>query len=266
MQGGEGALDTVERMIRHLEASGLFNAGLGSRQQLDGVQRMDAAIMEGDMLAAGAVAGLEGFLHPISAARLIMDETDHVFLIGQQAVRVATHFELEQCETPLKNLSKRSASYAIGMRNKKSLALYKKMAKYDTVGAVALDRFGHLAAGTSTGGVAMMLPGRVGDSPIIGAGVYADNRAGAISMTGLGESIMRMVMAKQIALLMKNGRSPALAARLTLNELATRIKGGEAGCLVMAPDGRFAIRHVTSWMSAGHWNGKGKPVVADQFS
>ena len=110
----------------------------------------------------------------------------------------------------------------------------------------------------------MMFPGRVGDSPLIGSGVYADNRAGAVSMTGLGEGIIRLAMAKQITLAMKHGKSPVLAARESLNELVTRIQG-EAGALVLAPNGRFAIRHVTPFMSAGHWNGKGKPTVGDRF-
>jgi len=265
VQAGQSALLVVEGMIRHLEKSGLFNAGLGSRQQLDGVQRMDASIMEGASLQAGAVAGLEGFCHPISAAKLVMDESDHVLLIGRYATHLARHFRLERIKTP-KNIMKSNASSLKGMRNTKSLILYKKMTQYDTVGAVVLDSFGNLAAGASTGGVPMMLPGRVGDSPLIGAGVFADNTAGAVSMTGLGEGIMRLVVAKQISCLMKNGQSPRRATQSTLQELVTRIQGSEAGCLVLAPDGRFAIKHVTKWMSAGHWNGKGKPVVADRFS
>ena len=109
-----------------------------------------------------------------------------------------------------------------------------------------------------------MLPGRVGDSPLIGAGVYADNKAGAISMTGFGEGIIRLALAKQISCAMENGKSPVQAARESLNDLETRIQG-EAGCLVLAPDGRFAIRHGTPFLSAGHWNGKGKPTVSDKF-
>lgn len=264
IQDGQTSLSVVEGMIRHLEGSGLFNAGIGALQQLDGVQRMDAAIMEGTSLRAGGVAGLQGFQHPISVANLVMNETDHVLLIGPHATRLARHFKLERIKYPKKSVKHRTSSLA-GKGNKKSLALYKKMGKYGTVGAVALDSFGHLAAGASTGGVPMMLPGRVGDSPLIGAGVYADNQAGAISMTGLGEGIMRLVMAKHIAFLMKNGKSPAQATQITLHELTTRIEGGEAGCLAMAPDGRFTITHVTPWMSAGHWNGRGKPVVADRF-
>jgi len=135
----------------------------------------------------------------------------------------------------------------------------------ETVGAVALDRKGNLAAGASTGGIAFMLPGRVGDSPLIGSGVYADNDAGAVSMTGLGESIMRIAVAKEIADRLERGASPAAATRQTLDKLVKRIKGGAAGALVLAPDGRFAIRHTTPRMCAGYQTGLGKPTVADRF-
>jgi beta-aspartyl-peptidase (threonine type) len=123
-----------------------------------------------------------------------------------------------------------------------------------------------VAAGASTGGHSIMLPGRVGDTPLIGCGVYADNEAGAISMTGVGESIIRIAVAKEIADRLAGGASPAVATRLTLNRLVKRIKGGAAGALVLAPDGRFAIRHTTSRMCAGYWDGTGKPAVKDRFN
>ena len=263
IQKGQVALNAVEVMIRHLENSGLFNAGLGSRRQLDGIQRMDASLMEGSQLRAGGVASLEHIQNPISAARLVMDQTDHVLLVGQQAARLAKYFGLTR--TP-----KEKKPYTTPVRkggrlsNPKTLTLYKKMAYYGTVGAVALDQFGNLASGASTGGVPFMLPGRVGDSALIGSGVYADNTAGAVSMTGLGEGIMRLTMAKHIAIALEKGKSPAQAARECLKTLVTRIQG-EAGCLVLAPNGKFAIRHVTPFMRAGHWNGKGNPKVGDRF-
>jgi beta-aspartyl-peptidase (threonine type) len=256
-------LDAVEAMIRNLEDSTLFNAGAGSRRQLDGVQRMDASIMEGTRLRAGGVANLEGIRNPITAARLVMEKTDHVLLVGQQASRLARHFRLPR-QYRLKETMRVSSGENRSLPNRKTLALYKRMAHYGTVGAVALDLHGELAAGASTGGIPTMLPGRVGDSPLIGSGVYADNMAGAISMTGLGEGIMRLALAKQIAVAMENGSSPVQAARKALTDLVTRIRG-QAGCLALAPDGRFAIRHVTAFMSAGHWNGKGKPTVGDKF-
>jgi len=263
LQNDQSALDAVETMIRYLEGSGRFNAGIGSRQQLDGRQRMDAALMEGALLRAGAVAGLEDICHPISAARIVMEKTDHVLIISSHASKLAKHFGLERLEKSKKSPSQ-PRTPVVRTRNMKTLALYRKMAAYETVGAVALDEYGTLAAGASTGGVSMMLPGRVGDSPLIGAGVYADNEAGAVSMTGLGEGIIRLAMAKHILFAMKNGQKPLLATRHALKSLVNRVQG-EAGCLVLAPNGQFSIRHVTPWMIAGHWNGRGKPFVADQF-
>ena len=259
------ALDAVEATIRALEGSGLFNAGTGARLQLDGARRMDASIMEGRRLRAGAVAGIEAVRHPISAARLMMEETAHVLLIGEDATRFARHFKLErQPHSPrIKGTSMHGARPATPTQ-RLTLRLYKEMLGLETVGAVALDRAGNVAAGASTGGIPFMLPGRVGDSPLIGCGVYADNDAGAVSMTGLGESIIRLAAAKEIADRMAGGASPAAATRLTLDRLVNRINGA-AGALVLAPDGRFAIRHTTPRMCAGYWDGVGKPVVGDRF-
>ena len=263
IRGGQTALNAVEAMIRHLEDSGLFNAGSGSRRQLDGVQRMDASIMEGTTLRAGGVASVEGIRNPIRAARLVLEETDHVLVVGQQASRLAKYFALPRIHA-LKGVWKHRSGHKDPVANRRTLALYKKMAGHGTVGAVALDQDGHLAAGASTGGVPNMLPGRVGDSPLIGSGVYADNEGGAISMTGVGEGIIRLAVAKRIACAMERGRSPLQAARDSLNVLVARVNG-QAGCLVLRPDGRFAIRHVTPFMRAGHWDGKGKPTVRDTF-
>ncbi len=264
LKTGLSPLDAVERMISHLEESGLFNAGRGSFRQLDGIQRMDASIMEGKTLSAGAVAGLEGYLHPISAARRIMTDTDHVLVIGPHANRLARHFGLARLAYGKHSIQLRRKRGPMKIVNPKSQALYRKMGLFDTVGAVAMNDAGHLAAGASTGGVAVMLPGRVGDTPLIGAGVYADNTAGAISMTGLGESIIRVGMAKHLAILLGLGWTPARAAAYTLNALVKRVQG-KAGCLILDSTGSFAIRHTTPWMSAGHWNGRGQPVVKSRF-
>lgn len=255
-QGGP-AIAAVECTIGLLEQSGLFNAGRGANRQLDGVQRMDAAIMEGLHLKAGAVASVEGILHPITAARLVMEETDHVLLVGPFAGKFARHFNLDRHRSIS---APRSLSYdRILAKQKRSRA-----ERHGTVGAVALDRSGTVAAGASTGGIDSMLPGRVGDSPLIGSGVYADNRSGAVSMTGTGEGIIRLVIAKSICDHLVMGKSPAVAARQVLRMLVSRIHGS-AGALVLSPDGRFAIKHVTPHMAAGWWNGTGQPTVRGQF-
>ncbi len=271
LRRGGTATAAVEATIKVMESSGLFNAGIGAHLQLDGVRRMDASIMEGRTLQAGAVAGIEQVRYPISAARLVMEKTAHVLLVGAHATRFARHFKLERqgstrrgSASPSKRNAAREAVTATGPQHR-MLQLYQKMLGLETVGAVALDRHGNLAAGSSTGGIAFMLPGRVGDTPLIGCGLYADNDAGAVSMTGLGESIIRLAVAKEIVDRMASGSNPATATRLTLEKLVRRIEGGAAGALVLAPDGRFTIRHTTTRMCAGCWNGTGKPTVSDRF-
>jgi len=253
---GASAATAVEQTIRVLERSGVFNAGTGSRLQLDGARRMDASIMEGHGLCAGAVASVEGIVHPITAASLVMEETDHVLLVGPMATAFAKHFRLERQRT---SAVKRRVSYDVILKRKKALK-----SRHGTVGAVAVDRVGTVAAGASTGGIALMLPGRVGDTPLIGCGVYADNESGAVSMTGIGEGIIRIAVAKEICDRLANGETPAAAARHVLKRLVTRIEG-TAGALVLRSDGRFAIRHSTSHMIAGYWSGDGEPVVKDSY-
>ncbi|HKW86997.1 MAG TPA: isoaspartyl peptidase/L-asparaginase family protein [Nitrospiraceae bacterium] len=272
LRHGASSVEAVEKTIRVLESSGLFNAGVGSRLQLDGVRRMDASIMEGHRLRAGAVAAIEQIRHPITAARLMMEETEHVLLVGESATRFARYFKLKLDRQPIPRRSsfKTVRPQQASGPTQKTLDLYRAMrirrrVGLETVGAVALDRGGTVAAGASTGGIALMLPGRVGDTPLIGCGVYADNVSGAVSMTGVGEGIIRIAVAKEIVDRLAAGASPAAAARLALKKLVVRIRGA-AGALVLAPDGRFTIQHTTPRMAAGYWGGGGKPVVADRFT
>ncbi|MBM4123686.1 MAG: peptidase T [Nitrospira sp.] len=275
LRRGAPSIDAVETTIKILEGSGVFNAGVGSCLQLDGSKRMDASIMEGRDLRAGAVAGIELVRHPISAARLVMEETAHVLLVGPSATRFARHWKLDRQSPPTRAQQKAASVKAmkragLSGAQRRTLSVFAQMQTRsrrearDTVGAVALDRDGTAAAGASTGGIALMLPGRVGDTPLIGCGVYADNEAGAVSMTGLGEGIIRLAVAKEIADRLAGGASPVMAVRLVLAKLATRVQG-RAGALVLAKDGRFAIAHNTARMTAGYWNGSGKPVVKDKF-
>lgn len=272
LEQGCPSVIAVECTIGLLEQSGLFNAGQGANRQLDGVQRMDASIMEGAHLKAGAVASIEGILHPITAARLVMEDTDHVLLVGPPATQFAQHYQLETLPKVRSTRRSSGRSSRVTTTAIQTRHLYRAMLKsqrtgkdqHGTVGAVALDRFGTVAAGASTGGVDSMLPGRVGDSPLIGCGVYADNQSGAVSMTGIGEGIIRLVIAKTICDRLVMGKSPAIPARQVLRMLVSRI-GGSAGALVLSPDGRFAIRHVTPYMAAGWWNGTGRPIVRGQF-
>ena len=272
---GASALIAVENAIRLLEKSGLFNAGLGANRQLDGVRRMDASIMEGRGLQGGAVASIEGIIHPITAARLVMEETGHVLLVGPPASRFARHFALEQAPG-MSAAAKPSAAQLVPRAGlKRMVQLHQAMLRSgrlrrrtrgkETVGAVALDLTGTVAAGASTGGVEAMLPGRVGDTPLIGCGVYADNESGAISMTGLGEGIIRIAVAKEISSLLESGVSPLVSANRLLRKLVRRIDGA-AGVLVVSADGRFAIRHSTPRMVAGYIVRRGAPQVHDRFA
>jgi beta-aspartyl-peptidase (threonine type) len=270
---GGSALGAVEQTIRVLERSGLFNAGTGSHLQLDGVRRMDASLMEGRELRAGAVASIEDVVHPITAARLVMEETGHVLLVGPPATAFAAHFRMERQSGPPKARPVRTRSMTRAFlrrtlrlqrnRMEKRLEVRERYGK-ETVGALALDGAGTVAAGASTGGIDVMLPGRVGDTPLIGCGCYADDRSGAVSMTGLGEGIIRLAVAKSICDRLARGKSPGTAASMVLRQLVARIQGA-AGALVLAPDGRFAVAHVTPRMAAGWWDGRGQPTVGDRF-
>ena len=193
---GGSALDAVEASVRLLEDDPHFNAGRGAALTSDGTVELDAAIMDGEGLAAGAVAGVTQTRNPVALARAVMEHTPHVLLTGAAAESFARDMKLAQVDpswfhTPMRrrqlNELRRSgpASFDVGM-------------KYGTVGAVARDRPGQVAAATSTGGVTGKRPGRVGDTPVIGAGTYADDRAAAISATGSGEHFIRAVAAHEI--------------------------------------------------------------------
>ena len=242
---GGCSLDAVVAAVTVMENSGMFNAGLGGVLQLDGVQRFDASLMEGTGMKAGAVAGLEGFRNPIQVARRVMD-TPHVLMMDMGACRIARG--LTRLPKPTKEL--REKLKKLLRREHEVVRLYRKY--FSTVGAVALDVRGNLAAGTSTGGTYAMLPGRVGDSPIIGAGTYAENESGAVSCTGSGEHILRRSLAKETCLLMVDG-TPASAARAALKALL-RIHG-QAGLIALDQKGRLAIMHTTDYMASGYAKG-----------
>jgi beta-aspartyl-peptidase (threonine type) len=189
---GGASLDAVEATIRVMEDSGLFDAGRGAYYTKEGVPEMDAAIMNGRTLEAGSVASVKHIANPIHLARLVMEKTPHVLLVGEGAEEFAKSQGIELV----------SPYYFYTEREWKSFQDAQKARKegagHGTVGVVALDQAGNLAAGTSTGGTVLKMPGRVGDSPIIGAGTYANNESCAISATGVGEYFMRNVVASDI--------------------------------------------------------------------
>lgn len=262
LMGGGPSLDAVEAAVRYLEASGRFNAGSGSRLQLDGTRRMDAAIMEGRDLRAGAVASLEGIASPIAAARLVMEKTPHTLLTGRGAARLARAFKLPRGSSPSPHAMKSLRQDL--RRPTPAVRAYRSIYGHETVGAVALDHAGNLSAACSTGGIRAMLPGRVGDTPVIGAGLYADNDSAAIAMTGWGEGIMRTALAKEIACRITCGVTPYAAARRALAWMLERVRG-EAGAILISAHGRFALIHTTPYMAGGYMRHGTPPVIAVRF-
>ena len=243
------ALDAVTESIRVLEDSGLFDAGIGGNLQADGVRRLDASIIEGRHLQAGSVIGLEGIRNPVLAARIVMN-SPHVMLTNTGAYRLAIGNGLPLLPAPDRRLVEKVKKKM--QKQKEFIKIYEQY--FSTVGAVAIDGCGDVAAGASTGGISKMLPGRVGDTPIIGAGIYADNSLGAVSCTGMGEYIIRLSLAKEVCMNLKT-MSPLKAVRSSLKRL--KVLGGAAGVIVLNRKGGSALLHTTPYMAAGFANRKG---------
>jgi Asparaginase len=212
MKKGGSALDAVTEAIYILENNPIFNAGKGAWPNLKGEVEMDAIIMDGRTLKAGAVAAVKNVRSPIKLARKIMEETDHILIVGSGAEELAKAFGLyEEHKIPEERLKQweEIRKNLIEGKEVSLLSYWKKISKWikigETVGAVAIDREGSIAAGTSSGGFPMKLPGRVGDVPIIGCSTFADNSAGGVSITGHGEVVMTYTLAKKIVDLMREG-------------------------------------------------------------
>lgn len=207
------AVDAVIEAVASLEDDGVFNAGYGSTLNVDGQIEMEASVMDGKTLEAGAVGLLRDIKNPVRLARLIMEETDHVFVVGEGAEKLARIHNLPR-KDPATDLRRRyyeqqKKTLLEGKgelhRLAKLVREHPEMFHLETVGAVALDKEGSVAAATSTGGFPLKLPGRIGDSPQIGCGTYADNESGACSATGVGEIAIRLVLAKTVCYHMENG-------------------------------------------------------------
>ena len=250
------ALDAVVSSIIILEDSGIFNAGSGGNLQLDGVRRLDASLMGGKDLKAGSVIGIEGIRNPIKLARIVMD-LPNIMLTNTGARKIADVHNLE----PLSEPDQESLNMLREIKKKETEInhIYRKY--FSTVGAVALDAYGNLAAGSSTGGMQAMLPGRVGDTPVIGAGTYAENSTGAVSCTGKGEYIIRLSMAKEICMNLQ-GMLPFTAARVSLKRILKI--GGTAGVIVINKKRQFTIAHTTKYLPSGYIDKKGI-VVNKEF-
>jgi len=243
---GGAALDAVEASVRFLEDDPCFNAGRGSVLTSEGHVELDAAIMDGATRRAGAVAGLRTTRAPITLARRLMEQGPHVFLSGRGADQFARDAALEQVENDW---------FVTGERRRQLDELlehggFDADVKYGTVGAVAVDQHGHVAAATSTGGLTAKRWGRIGDSPLIGAGTYADDRSAAVSATGSGEYFIRAVAAHQLAERVRLGGETLQTA---LDGVLADIRdlGGKGGLIAVGPDGEAAWGFTTPAMYRG---------------
>jgi beta-aspartyl-peptidase (threonine type) len=251
----EDALDAVEAAVRVLEEDPCFNAGRGSVLTASGCIELDAAIMDGRGRRAGAVSGLRTTRAPISLARRLLDEGPHVFLSGHGADDFARDHDFEQVENRWFEVPERRTQLDELM----SAGGFDDEVKYGTVGAVAVDVDGHVAVATSTGGLTAKRWGRVGDSPLIGAGTYADDRAAAVSATGSGEYFIRAVAAHQLAERVRlGGESLQGALDAVLADIAGL--GGKGGLIAVAPNGEAAWGFTTPAMYRGMADATGRVV------
>ena len=261
---GGSSIDAIEAVIRILEDSPLFNAGKGSVFNSEGRNEMDAAIMDGKTLNAGSIAAATTIKNPISAAKAVMLQSPHVMMIGKGAEDFAklkgleivdpSYFYDEERHKQWEKVKQQMDSSGHGFMD------LKKEYKYGTVGAVALDKNGNIAAGTSTGGMTFKKYGRVGDSPIIGAGTYANNNTCAVSCTGYGEYFIRSVASHDISALMEyKNLSVESATEEVLNKIAKL--GGTGGIIALDRRGHFTMKFNTEGMYRGYIRANGTKEV-----
>ena len=253
---GASAVDTVEAVVKDLENDPKFNAGKGAVFTHDGEHEMDAAIMDGSTLGCGSVAGLKTVKNPISLARLVMEKSKHVFFAGPGAEKFADEMKVERAGPEYFFVQERYDQWQKELKDEAAGSVPKK---FGTVGAVALDIHGHLAAATSTGGLTNKRFGRIGDVPVIGAGTYADDRSCAISATGVGEQFIRHTVARTISARVQfAGLSLEEAAKQTIAEL----EPGDGGIIAVGKDGGIALVFNSAGMFRGAANSGGRFDVA----
>ncbi len=270
---GSSAVDAVEAAVAVLEDDDTFDAGRGSFLTRDGRVQLDALLMDGGakdgIMRAGGVACVERLRNPIHAARLVLDKSPHVYFVGQGAEEFAQQHGMELIDNAdlvldreRRRLEQAQEKERAGLPDltfagdDKSPETAAELASHDTVGAVALDAKGNIAAATSTGGTLNKAPGRVGDSSLIGCGCYADNASAAVSLTGWGEPIMKLVLGKWAVDRVQQGRAPEQVAPDAIAYLYKRL-GGHGGIILLAPDGRYGIAHNTPRMAWGLCDAQG---------
>ncbi len=254
---GGSALDAVQKVVEFLEADPAFNAGRGSVLNARGEVELDAAIMEGTELRAGAVAAVSRVPHPVAVAREVLESSRHVMLSGEGALEFARSRGIPLCG-PEELIVERERERFLRAGK---IAGARENEPADTVGAVACDSQGRVAAASSTGGTFRKHPGRIGDSPVIGAGLYADDRKGAAASTGQGEAILRMVLAYRAVEALTSGIGPSEAAQQSIHALLSR-GGGEGGIIVVDAKGELGYAFNTPHMAYAYLaEGMTKPEV-----
>src|SRR6201992_3418909 len=260
LEKGASAVDAVEAAVAVMEDDETFDAGRGSFLTQDGRVQLDALLMDGATLRSGGVACVERLRNPIRAARLVLDKSPHVYFVGTGAERFARQHGMSLCDNmelviprEQERLYKAQADERAGLPDE---TFSGNLSSHDTVGAVALDAHGNIAAGTSTGGTLNKAPGRVGDSSLFGCGCYADNLSAAVSLTGWGEPIMKLVLGKWAVDRVLGGDAPEDAAQAAIAYLFRRL-GGHGVIILLGPDGRFGIAHNTPRMAWGICDARG---------
>jgi len=260
LERGGAALDAVEEAVVIMEDDETFDAGRGSFLNRDGKVQLDALIMDGATLRAGGVGCVERLRNPVRAARKILSESPHVYFVGEGAEKFAAQHDIPLCQNEdlvipreVERLRDYQAEAARRPPSQHGNDLFAPSSddvtiSHDTVGAVALDRNGNIAAATSTGGTLNKAPGRLGDSSLIGCGCYANNESAAVSTTGWGEPIMKLVLAKWTADRIQAGNLPEWSAQEAMNYLKQRLNG-HGGIIVLNPEGHIGIAHNTPRMA-----------------
>ena len=247
---GGRALDAIEEAVVVMEDDDTFDAGRGSFLNRDGRVQLDALIMDGETLRAGGVGCVERIRNPVRAARKILSDSPHVYFVAEGAERFAAEHGITLCKNEdlvvPREIERLREFQANAAEHKPDL--FAPAISHDTVGAVALDRDGNIAASTSTGGTLNKAPGRLGDSSLIGCGCYADNKTAAVSTTGWGEPIMKLVLAKWAADRVVAGNLPEWVAAEAMNYLKSRVNG-HGGIIILDGKGRYGIAHNTPRMA-----------------
>jgi len=237
LANGGPALDAVEAAVVVMEDDETFDAGRGSFLNADGQVELDAGFMDGAALNVGAVAGVQFIRNPIRLARAVMEKSEHVLLVGQGAQRFAHKVGFPPCDLTDLAIPREFERWQKFLYDKAYSARQASASPADTVGCVALDQAGHMAAGTSTGGTPNKMPGRVGDVPMVGCGFYADDELGGASSTGWGESIAKVILARLALHFLQELDDPQAAARAAIRRLAEKVNG-VGGIILMTPDGQ----------------------------